>query len=324
MPTIPPHAHLIWLGPRLGALPYVAALALLDRGGLESATLHYEDEAFPEHPLVRDLAARPGFSLRRIDAEALLAEVPPAIRSIYPLLTHRPSRSNLFRLLILWHEGGIYLDTDAITLQPLTPLLGDPGFAGLERIAFPAALYDTRNPLRWAQAGLLTAVRDLVRRAFFDPGAAFRRIERFYPLAANNAVLGAHPHHPTVESLLDRIAVMKAEEAVRRYRLGPQLFERVTTNRSSKTFRLHPPRAFYPLPPEICQAYVRDDPDGRLGDRPHPDTFVAHVYDSVLSQRLGRPVDAAYFRETRGRTLLARMVAPYLDSLFNAAPLAAP
>jgi hypothetical protein len=315
MPPIPPQAHLIWLGSRLEALPYLAARSVLDRGGLERVVLHYEDPDLPEHPLARDLAARPGLLLRRVDPAALLAGAPPALRELDPRLTLPASRSDLLRLLILWKEGGVYLDADTVTLRPLTPLLSDPGFGGLERTALPAALPETRNPLRWAQAGALVAVRALIRKAFFDAGKAFQRVEQFFPLAAGNAVLGAHAGHPVLEHLLDSVAVMRGEEAVRPYRLGPQLLERVSANRYSQSFRLHPPFAFYPLPRNISAVYVRDDPDGRLGERPHPETYAAHVYVSVLTRQLGGPVDAECLARLRGRSLLTRMVEPYLDDL---------
>lgn len=312
---IPPRIHFIWIAPPFGALPYLAVRAALDRAGAEEVVLHVESEQLEQDPLILDLLDRPGFSVRRLDAETLFDRTRPALRHLYERLTHPPSRANLARLVILDREGGIYLDTDAIALRDLTPLRAEEGFGGMERIVFSAAVHSSRNPLRWLHAGLLTATRDLVRRAFLDAGSAFRRIERLYPLAANNAVLGARPGHPLLDRVLDRVSVMDEEYAMRRYHLGPKLLEMVTDNRSREGFRLFEPWAFYALPPEICAAYVHPDPSIRLGDRPHPDAFVAHVYDSVLRLRLKRPLNADYFAETRGQTLLARMIEPYLDDL---------
>jgi hypothetical protein len=314
MASIPSTVHFIWLGDRFGALPYLAVRAALDRSRAHTVRLHADAPSLADHPLAADLASR-GCEIVTLDAAALVDETRPRLAALYRRLEDAPSKTNLLRLLLLWREGGIYLDTDAITLRSLDPLREEAGFAGLERIAFPASLYGSRNPLRWCYAGVLTAARDIVRRLFLDTGSAFRRIERLYPLATNNAVLGAAPRHPAIGDLLDHIGVMDLREATRRYRLGPQLLERVTGNRSRQDFRLFQPSAFYPLPPEICLAYVKPDPGGRLGDRPHPDTFAAHLYDSVLSRRLGRPLDEVFFRETRGTTLLARMVEPYLDDL---------
>lgn len=312
---IPPRVHFIWIDPPLTALPYLAVRAALDRSGADEVVLHVEDPSLEQDPLVQDLLGRPGFVLRRLEVASLFDGAWPSLRPLYERLDHAPSRANLARLIILDREGGIYLDTDAVVLRTLDPLRAEQGFAGTERIVFSAALYASRNPFRWLHAGLLTAARDLVRRAFLDAGAAFRRIERLYPIAANNAVLGARPGHPLLERVLNRVSVMNEDDAMRRYRLGPKLLETVTGNRSHEDFRLFDPWAFYALPPEICMAYAHHDPEGRLGDRPHPDAFVAHIYDSVLRLRLKRPLDAAYFAETRGQTMLARMVEPYLDDL---------
>lgn len=318
MARIPSLVHFIWLGDTLPALGYLAVRAALDRAGADRVMLHYQQPALVRHPLAADLAGRERCELRPLESIELLSSIKPRLRNLYDRLDHPPSRSNLLRLLLLWRDGGIYLDTDAITLRDLTPLREESGFAGLERIAFPASFYESRNPLRWLHAGLLTITRDIVRRLFLDTGAAFRRIERLYPLATNNAVLGAIPNHPMIGDLLDRISVMDAREAGRRFRLGPQLLERATGNRSTSDFRLFEPAAFYPLPPEICIAYIKQDPTGRLGDSPHPETYAAHLYDSVLRQRAKRPLDVDFFREVRGRTLLARMVEPYLDDLIAA------
>jgi hypothetical protein len=315
MSAIPSVVHFIWLDQRMKPLPYLAVRAALDRSGVETVYLHYDALDLPEGPLASDLARRPGLVLRPIDLPALLTDTPTNVRALYPQLAAAPARAHLLRLLLLWHEGGVYLDTDAIALRTFAPLLEEPGFAGLERIAFPAEIYSSRNPLRWLEAGSLTVLRDAVRRTFRDAGTAFRRIEGLYPLAANNAVLGAPARHPLVNDLIERIAVMDAEQALKQHRLGPQLLENATGNQSRKDFRLFPPWAFYPLPPEICMSYVRDDPKGRMGDRPHHDTFAAHVYASVLQKRLGRPLDAAFFHYFRGRTMLTRMVEPYLDDL---------
>ena len=315
----PSLAHFIWLGPRLNALGYLSVRAALDRAGLAETVLHHDDAALPADPLVQDLVGRDGFRLRRLDPGTLFADTPPALRALYERLGPAPSRANLLRLLLLWHHGGLYLDTDAITLRDLSPLREEAGFAGLEYIAFPAALYASRNPLRWARASLLTTARALASHLAPDPGRAFGRMRHRFHLACNNAVLGAEPGHPFVRELLERAAAMDPQEAEKRFRLGPQLLEQATGNRSRPDFRLFDPAAFYPLPPEICVAYVRDDPARRLGDRPHPESFVAHLYDSVLKRRVGGPLDAAYFERTRRRTMLARMVEPYLDGLMQAA-----
>jgi hypothetical protein len=326
---IPPHAHLVWLGPRLNALAYLAARSALARGGFTTITLHHDEPLLADDPLVRDLAARPGFVLSGLDVAALAHTDRPGPEGlgedVWQRLGHLDrtlalpaSRSNLHRLQLLWLHGGVYLDTDLLVLRDFRPLLGTPGFGGVERICFPIEVVGGRNPLRWAHAGALTALRAAVCRFAPSPGGAFRRVEGLFFLAVNNAVLGAEPGHPLVRRVLHAAAALSDDDAYRRFRLGPRLLQEVTRNRSTADFVLHAPPAFYPLPPEVCRAYVQDDPDARLGHVPDERTFAAHLYDSNLRAHLGAPVDAAYLRRTRGRTLLARMAEPYLDDLFDA------
>jgi len=310
--VIPPIGHFVWLGKRLPALAWLSVRSALDRGGLSQLVLHHDDAALAADPLAADLARR-GVELRPLAlGDGPDAKTAARLTALDGLLDRPASRVNLLRLRILWHSGGVYLDTDALVLRDLTPLCRDEGFAGLERVCLPAALYETHRPLPWLRAGLLLALRQAVAQ-LRDPGAAFARVEGLFDLACNNAILGAKPQHPLVGRLLRVAAQMPAQRALRRYQLGPRLLEEVTGNRSSQEFRLHPPHAFYPLAPEICAAYLRDDPHREL--RPDARTYVAHLYDSVLARRLGGPVDSAWLARTRGRTLLARLCEPYLDDL---------
>jgi len=127
-------------------------------------------------------------------------------------------------------------------------------------------------------------------------------------------VLGAEPGHPTIGQLLATAARLDLPKALTLYELGPRLLAQVTGNQPSAEFALHPPHAFYPLAPEVCAAYVRDDPQAKLGDVPHPLALVAHLYDSVLKRRVG-PIDARWLTGPGRRTLLGRMVQPWLDDL---------
>lgn len=313
---IPALGHLVWLGGPLSPIGWLAARSALDRAQFESVVLHGDVQALQADPLVQDLLARPGFAIRALDpgpASAPDAAVRARLDQLDRLLRKPAARADLWRLRVLWQHGGVYLDADAITLRDLRPLLGDAGFAGLEHVALPADLVHGWHALRWAKAGVLLGVREAVSR-LPDPGRAFSHIERFYDLACNNAVLGAEPGHPTIGQLLDTAARMDLRKALTLYELGPRLLEQVTGNHPSAEFALHPPHAFYPLAPEVCAAYVRDDAKATLGDVPHPRAFVAHLYDSVLKRRVG-PLDARWLTGPGRRTLLGRMVQPWLDDL---------
>jgi hypothetical protein len=313
---VPAVAHLVWLGGALSPVGWLSARAALERSQLDAVVLHGDARSLAQDPLVRDLLDRPGFSLRDLDpgaASAPDAAVRARLDQLDRLLRKPAAQADLWRLRILWQHGGVYLDADAVTLRDLRPLLGDAGFAGLERVCLPAAVTNSKDPRRWAKAGLLLGLREVASR-LPDPGRAFGPIERFYDLACNNAVVGAEPQHRVLGQLLAAAATMDLRKALTLYELGPRLLEGVTGNRPAADFALHPPQAFYPLAPEVCAAYVRDDPKASFGDVPHPQAFVAHLYDSVLARRVGR-LDAAWLTGPGRRTLLGRMVQPWLDDL---------
>ncbi len=324
---IPARARFVWLGPRLQPLAYLSMRSALDRGGFEEVSLYHDDDALADDPLVRDLAARPGFRLVPLDLRDLAARDAAAPDGLAPstwarllaldrMISSPAVRSDLHRLEVLWMDGGVYLDTDVIVLRDFGPLLTDGGFAGLERICFPMKVKGGYNPLRWMQGGLLTAVRAGVCARSPHPSRPFRRISRFYFHTPVNAVLGAVPHHPLIRVLVERAAALDDAAARRTYRLGPWLLQEVVGSRSRPGFRVHAPHLFHPFPPEVNVDYIRPDPEAELGPVPHPDSYAAHLWDSVLKLRLGHPVDAAYLRRTRGQTMLTRMTAPYLDRLF--------
>ena len=301
---IPAVAHIVWLGGTLSPMAWLTLRAALARSGL-AVRLHTDQlDQLAEDPLVGDLLARPGFELH-----ALAAVADPLLDELDHILPGAAARADLWRLRLLADQGGVYLDADAITLRDLRPLLVAPGFAGLERVALPAAVTDSRNPLRWLKAGALLAVRDVTTR-LSDPRAAFAHVAPLYALACNNAVLGAEPGHPLLHRLLQRVRQMPRSRALRLYELGPRLLEAETGNVGTPEFHLHPPDAFYPLAPEVCIGYARPAATVALP----ADTFVAHLYDSVLARRVG-PLNAAWLTGPGRSTLLGQMVAPWLDDL---------
>lgn len=316
--TIPAIAHFVWSGAKLPAVAWLAMRAALDRADLDVVRLHHTDAPLAQDPLVRDLCGRPGFELVHVHPVKTFAlGLDAAVeRRLEGLLGHLPgpaARSDVLRLCILWSQGGIYLDTDAITLQPLRPLCGERVLCGLERVCLPSAVVHSRSPARWLRAGLLLGAREICTR-LPQPDRAFALIEQHYDLACNNAVLGAPPRHPGIELLLRAAASLPEARAMQLYELGPRLLEGVTANAADATFDLQPPHVFYPLAPEVCALYVKEDPSATLDGR----AVVAHLYDSVLARRVGSPLDAAWFARTGRSTLLGRLVAPWLDDLQRA------
>ena len=324
---VPPRGHFIWLGQRLSAMAWLSIRSTLARAGLDGVTLHHTEPGLGDDPQVHALTHLPGFELRLCDegtlfepntAAPLSAAEMIRLRTLYGMLTKPASQANIVRLLVLLREGGLYLDTDIVVMRDLRALCAQPGFAGLERVCLPAAVLASRNPLVWARAGAVMGVRDLLSR--LPAGLpAWRQVERACHLAANNAVVAAGPGNPTIIAALQRAAAMPSADAMRMYALGPKLLEHVTGNISSAHFRMYPPEAFYPYPPEICWHLFRLDNPATPQGAFSADTWLVHLYDSVVKRRNGRPIDLAFLRERRHRSLFGRMVTPWLDELFACA-----
>ncbi len=314
--NLPSMAHFIWLGRQLPAIAYLAVRAAQERSGLAEVVLHADNMDLQRDRLVADLIRR-GVRFACLTMDVADEPQSGVYTSLHKLLRHlyQPAaQADIWRLLVLWRDGGIYFDTDAIVVRPCTDLLQHRGFAGLERICLPASLYASRNPLRWARAGALLSARQAIS---YLPQAnkTFSKISQHYDLACNNAVLGAQPQHPLIGQLLKTIADMPLGQASELYELGPRLLENATQNRSTPAFALLSPAHFYPLSPEICWDYLRSDPQGALGDTPDTQTIAAHLYDSVLARRLKAPITAEFLHRHRRDTLLGRMVAPFIDDL---------
>lgn len=318
---IPPLGHVVWLAGRLPDLAWLAVKMALDVGQLPRVTLW----SLPGQ-LVRDGRVQALLDTGKVELgdlsepgdDPLDAATAPGTRDrllrLDRTLQLPAARADLARLRLLWAHGGLYLDADALTLANLDLLRVHPGFCGLERVALPAELYQSKNPLRWAKAGALLAARHAVAQSA-GAGERFAKLEQHFALACNNAVLGAQPRHPFVADLLQRIAAMDDGKAQRLYELGPRLLEAATGNVSRPDWQVLPPEVCYPLAPEVCADYIHDDPQQKLGVTPHPRAVVAHLYDSVLARRIGKRPDRAWLHSHRHTTLLGRMTAPWLDEL---------
>lgn len=329
--TISSLGHVIWLAGPLPDLAWLVVRMAVDIGRLERVKLWSVGGKLHQDQRIAALLATGNVELCDLESltdAGLDAATAPGtckrLRWLDEQLEQPAARADLARLRVLWQDGGIYLDADALCLQDLQPLRSLDGFCGLERIALPAALYKSRNPLRWARAGALLALRHVLSQRI-GAGARFAQFAELFDLACNNAILGAMPHHPFVAKLLHDIARMPLPHARTLYELGPRLLEIATDNQSLPAqpgrpgWEVLPPHFCYPLAPVVCADYVFYDPEARLGATPHPQAVVAHLYDSVLARRIGQRLDLAWLQAHRDRTLLGRMVRPWLDELRQAA-----
>lgn len=310
---IPNRLVFIWLGRTLPVPAVVAIRSAMRITQPEEALLVHEG-LDPRGPYIGDLRKE---GLRMKDAgDDWFDDLPPGGRTaarLFGQLTSPASRANLLRLAVLYKLGGVYLDMDTITVRDLAPLRRYRGFCGTEHVALPGDLYDTRNPLRWAAAGVRLAVRDGCARLHAGPGL-FRRIQRFYRLAVNNAVLGASPENPLLGRGFARIEAMDPARRMRRYVLGTHLLQELTRNRSSDHMQVLPPPYFYPLGPEISVHWFRRESASRLHELMTEETHVVHWYSSV-EERVGvRSLDEDFIEKNQRDCAFANLAAPYLHA----------
>lgn len=335
---IPHRLIFIWFGQ---AFPYGNLLALRSarRWFRPEEILLIVDDPDSLMNQLEDCAAWPELTVRRADVSWFegLPHAGVLAADLFGQGLSPATKANLIRLAALYKLGGIYLDFDTITLgtpaeapgngAPLRDpraLLARSGFCGAEPLALPASLFASRNPLRWAAAGLRLGARQLCASL---PGGwrIFRTFETLYPAAPNNAILGAEPGHPFLETCFRLMTELPEAERVKRFRLGTHLLQHAvaaTPTRSAplpegphtppqrRDFHVFPPPHFYPLGPEISAHWFRPGTAARLDEMLRPDTLIVHWYNSVESRLGGGALTRAWV-ETHGDTAFAEMVRRY-------------
>lgn len=300
---IPASAHFIWIGPAFPWLNWVALASAAKNGGFERVVLHHSDDlssarwwrAARELPLVE---------MRRLHDEAVVERAGGArLLERYRKLQAPAARANVLRVALLASEGGVYLDLDTVTCRTLEPLRAASGFfCGEERIAFPASLRRSVSPLRWGAAYLRTAVRDVLRRTARGP-EWFRAIERHYPAAANNAVVGAAPAHAVLQEMIERMLTFAEGALLRRYALGTALLQNVLADTAADDCIIYPPSTFYPLGPEISEHWFRADTRTLLAAVLLAETRVVHWYASVRTRAFVPVIEPGWVRAQPERLL---------------------
>lgn len=314
---IPNTAHFIWLGSEFPWLNLLAVASAAKVGGFERLVLHVE-EGFTGGAYAGELSRVPGLELRPVDVESLAAaaaESPSAVRRLYDAMTSPATRSDVLRALILASDGGVYLDTDTITVATFDALRrGADAFVGREPICFPG--WSTARPSLTERArayglAVLRGALVLLPRGYL----AFERVRPLYTLWVNNAVLGAAPGHPLLRRYLRAMLDLPIERARVLYAIGPDLLAPVCDShlRAGGELALLGPEYFFPLPPVLSEHWWRRTSSPMLEEVLRPETLVVHWYASVRSRRLASRVDADYVREHQERQLFSRLAARYLD-----------
>ena len=310
---IPAVAHFIWYGKQFWWVNALAIRSAALKGGFERVVLHH-DQDLREAPAFAALADLDSFEARRLAPDELFATTGPLgdrLAALHNELKKPNARANMVRAAILATEGGVYLDTDTITVDSLTPLLDAAAFCGHERVVLPAAVVRDRRPSVMLRAGWLMALRDVYRR-WPSGWRSFRRIEARYPLAVNNAVIGAVPGHPLIQGLLQAMVELPADRRHVPYALGTHLLQDRVAAYDGGDLVVHPPSVFFPLGPEISQHWFRMRRTLPLDEVLEPDTRVVHWYASVRTRRLVPKIDPDYVRANAEHQLFSALARPFL------------
>jgi len=314
VPRIPPIAHFIWFGRTLHWVHLLAFRSAVERGGFERVILHHADELEDSERWL-ELRALPRFETRRLDPIELLSRCPQGteLTEIFRALKQPAGKANMVRAALLYLEGGTFLDSDTVTLQSFEPLLAPGGvFCGAERINRPYELRISRSPTVLVPMFIRRVIRSALREL---PGGwrAFRLVERFYPTAVNNAVLGSEPRHPLIADLLARMAALPPERRTVRYALGTHLLQQAVAAYRGHDLRIMEPHIFYPLGPEISIHWFRNTRRARIGDVLSPDTLLVHWYASVRTGSIVPAIDPDYVRARSKTQLFSALASSFVD-----------
>jgi hypothetical protein len=99
-----------------------------------------------------------------------------------------------------------------------------------------------------------------------------------------------------------------------RFALGTHLLQELVAERGAHEITVHPPRVFYPLPPEISHHWFRVPAGAALEHVVSGDTRVVHWYASVENRALCERIDPRYVRLQKDQQLFSALVAPFVAS----------
>ena len=311
--TIPATAHFIWFGP---TLPYAYILGVRSAakcGGFDQVIVHHADtlELTPE---LSGALALESVSLRELDESVL--ERTPIDRSsdlvtLFRKLEQPAAKANMMRAAILANEGGVYLDTDTLTLKSFDTLrTAHSAFCGAEHIALPSTVKDSRNPLVWTRAGALMAYRDLCRRRK-NGWLYFRRFEHLFPAVANNAVLAAEAAHPFTISLLNGMLDLEPSQQLVRFALGTKLLQDCVAA-DPEGCRVLAPETFFPIGPEVSQHWFRVNTAQDYSSMIFESTILIHWYASVRTKKIVPQITPQFVKDHADSLAFCRAALPFL------------
>jgi hypothetical protein len=295
---IPNRVFFIWFGNKLPLATGLAILSTKQVQNPDETILYIESEegemCGEGYDLIKDVS---GITFKKID-ESIFADLGDngICSHLYKLLKKPVSKTNLLRYALLYKQGGVYLDTDIITVKPWNDLLQYKGFCGLEPVAFPQKLYASKNPLFYLFAWIRFFWRLLC--VYLPHGEQiFRPTEKLFSLSANGAILGSEPGNKFFAEAFVEINKMSKEEQLKHYRLGTHIMQKVTKNKTSENMQMFPPEYFYPVGPDISVHLFRKGSASRLNKIILPQTRIIHWYNSVEKKYLRQQLNKKWLEE---------------------------
>ena len=164
------------------------------------------------------------------------------------------SVSDLLRSLNLYLRGGIYLDTDTLTLRDMDPLRKHGAFLAEEHILVSSKVWKRNSRWRYFRTAPLTLARDICARVAYGV-RLFQAIAPLYVHVVHNALMGFRPGHPLMRDALLRIAERYPDRPQRYPLLGPDTIQDLIAENTYDDLTVLPPRCFSPLGPTMTFQY---------------------------------------------------------------------
>ena len=308
---IPATAHFIWYGT---AFPWVNALAIRSaciRGGFERVILHHDGD-LSGNRYFEELKELEQFVEKQIDVDACVKKIDcsnKGIKELHDSLKSPAARANMYRILLLASEGGVYLDMDTITLQSFDNLREAKVFCGAEYIAFPAHHVRSKNPFIFLYCVFLSFLRGCCR-IIPNGWQTFRKLQSLYTPAVNNAVVGSESGHSFMFELLEAMVNMDEKRKYVRFALGTHLLQEKVAQ--CPDVKVHQPNVFFPLGPVISQHWFRTTQNPDVEKVLFEDTYLIHWYASVETKSLIPNINPDYVKKNAGSQLFSKVAEQFL------------
>lgn len=253
---VPHHFHLIWIGRNFPFVNRLAVESILQTNPGSRVTIHYENP--PSNADWQALQSKAEF--RPLSLPDLLGALPASMKAVIPVLEgissgYPAGRSNILRYLILYREGGIYIDFDTLTVRNYAPLLSHPAFIGEEAVF----RYDDDRVSGRFKPGIIphgilfgmSYYLSLWNCRFLRDSSAWNRVNRalmgmWSDRKLNNAVLGSEAGNAFFASAIDSIP--RTDPKIK-YALGPILMNRTWDGGIDPPMRRLDSDHFYFIPP---------------------------------------------------------------------------